>query len=49
VFALADACGTPADEVRTSLSTGGHLGLFMGREALRDHWPALLAGVRRRS
>jgi poly(3-hydroxybutyrate) depolymerase len=49
VFALADACGTPPEEVRSSLSTGGHLGLFMGREALRDHWPALLAEVRRRS
>jgi poly(3-hydroxyalkanoate) synthetase len=49
VFALADACATPAEQVRTFLSTGGHLGLFMGREALRDHWPALLAGVRRHS
>jgi hypothetical protein len=28
---------------------GGHLGLFMGREALRDHWPALLAAVRANS
>jgi poly(3-hydroxybutyrate) depolymerase len=49
VFALEDACGTPSEQVRTSLSTGGHLGLFMGREALGDHWPALLADVRRRS
>ena len=31
------------------VSSGGHLGLFMGREALHDHWPALLAGGRRRS
>ena len=46
VFALADACGTPPEDVRGFLSSGGHLGLFMGREALRDHWPALLTSVR---
>ena len=45
VFALADAVGTdPADVVRRTTG-GGHLGLFMGREALRDHWPPILAGV----
>ncbi len=49
VFALRDACGTPPEQTRTFLSTGGHLGLFMGREALREHWPALLADVRKRS
>jgi poly(3-hydroxyalkanoate) synthetase len=49
VFALKDVCGTPPEQIRTYLSTGGHLGLFMGREALRDHWPALLADVRRHS
>jgi len=31
------------------VTSGGHLGLFMGREALRDHWPAILAGVYERS
>ena len=30
-------------------ATGGHLGLFMGHEALRDHWPKLLAAVLERS
>jgi hypothetical protein len=25
---------------------GGHLGLFMGRDALRKDWPPLLAAVR---
>jgi poly(3-hydroxyalkanoate) synthetase len=32
-------------EVVERTSSGGHLGLFMGREALRDHWPPILAGV----
>jgi len=27
------------------VTTGGHLGLFMGTEALREHWPPILAGV----
>ena len=27
------------------LSSGGHLGLFMGHEALAEHWPPLLAEV----
>lgn len=49
VFALKEACATPPEQIRTFSSTGGHLGLFMGREALRDHWPALLAEVRRHS
>jgi poly(3-hydroxyalkanoate) synthetase len=31
------------------LASGGHLGLFMGREALRDHWPPILAEVACRS
>ncbi len=45
VFALADHVATPADQVRRRISTGGHLGLFMGHEALRQHWPPLLAEV----
>lgn len=45
VWAIADAVGTPADKIQRELTTGGHLGLFMGREALRDHWPELMAGV----
>jgi len=30
-------------------TAGGHLGLFMGHESLREHWPPLLAAVRERS
>ena len=32
-----------AHHARTT--SGGHLGLFMGTEALRDHWPVVMASV----
>jgi poly(3-hydroxyalkanoate) synthetase len=49
VFALADAASTPEAEVTRRTTSGGHLGLFMGREALNEHWPPLLAQVARYS
>jgi poly(3-hydroxybutyrate) depolymerase len=49
VFALARFASTPAELVHRRVSTGGHLGLFMGHEALREHWPPLLAEVLARS
>jgi len=49
VFALANAVSTPREDIVQRVTSGGHLGLFMGREALRDHWPAILAGVYERS
>jgi poly(3-hydroxyalkanoate) synthetase len=49
VFALADHASTPADQVLRDTTSGGHLGLFMGHESLRAHWPPLLAAVRERS
>ena len=45
VFALADYASTPSEQVQTRITTGGHLGLFMGHEALAEHWPPLLAEV----
>lgn len=45
VFALAELASTPADQVGRRLCSGGHLGLFMGHEALNDHWPPLLADI----
>jgi poly(3-hydroxyalkanoate) synthetase len=45
VFALADHVSTPADHVLRRITKGGHLGLFMGHEALREHWPPLLERV----
>jgi poly(3-hydroxyalkanoate) synthetase len=49
VFALADYARTPPEQILRDTTPGGHLGLFMGREALRDHWPPLLAAVRTNS
>jgi poly(3-hydroxyalkanoate) synthetase len=45
VFAAREYVSTPASKVVERTTSGGHLGLFMGREALRDHWPPILAGV----
>jgi poly(3-hydroxyalkanoate) synthetase len=45
VFALAEHAATPADQVHRRVCDGGHLGLFMGRDALAGHWPPLLAEV----
>jgi poly(3-hydroxybutyrate) depolymerase len=49
VFALADYASTPPDKVMRDTTAGGHLGLFMGHEALSHHWPPLLEAVRTRS
>jgi poly(3-hydroxybutyrate) depolymerase len=49
VFALAAHASTPPEEILRDTTAGGHPGLFMGREALRDHWPPLLDAVRARS
>jgi poly(3-hydroxybutyrate) depolymerase len=46
VFAAADHVSTPPEHIVRRLSPGGHLGLFMGREALREQWPVVLAAVR---
>jgi poly(3-hydroxyalkanoate) synthetase len=45
VFALADAVSTPRKHITQRTTTGGHLGLFMGTEALRDHWPVVMGSV----
>ena len=49
VFAIADVVSTPPELVRRHLTTGGHLGLFMGHEALHEHWPPILTNVLRHS
>jgi poly(3-hydroxybutyrate) depolymerase len=49
VFAVADHAATLPELVRRDVTPGGHLGLFMGHEALAQHWPPLLAEVRRHS
>ena len=45
VFALADAVATPAKRITRRMASGGHLGLFTGTEAVRDHWPVVIASV----
>ncbi len=45
VFALEKYASTPASKVVKRTTSGGHLGLFMGSEALREHWPPILAEV----
>ncbi len=49
VFAIASLASTPPDHVVRDVTAGGHLGLFMGHESLRDHWPPLLAEILRHS
>lgn len=49
VFALADYVATPKADILRDTTPGGHLGLFMGHEALDTHWPRLLAAVLERS
>jgi poly(3-hydroxyalkanoate) synthetase len=49
VFALADHVSTPPKHMLARSTTGGHLGLFMGNEALREHWPVVMAAVLERS
>ncbi|MGH2915310.1 MAG: alpha/beta fold hydrolase [Solirubrobacteraceae bacterium] len=45
VFALAQHARTPRRQIVRDTCASGHLGLFMGRESLREHWPKLLAAV----
>ncbi|MBW0115632.1 DUF3141 domain-containing protein [Pseudonocardia abyssalis] len=45
LFAAADAVGTPEAQITRRTAQGGHLGLFMGRDALRDDWRPLMEAV----
>jgi hypothetical protein len=49
MFAAAAAVGTPSHGITCRVAGAGHLGLFMGRDALREDWPPLLAAVLKRS
>jgi poly(3-hydroxyalkanoate) synthetase len=49
VFAAADHVSTSPADIEKHVNSGGHLGLFMGSEALREHWPPILAAVFKRS
>jgi poly(3-hydroxybutyrate) depolymerase len=45
VYALADHASTPATAVRRYSTSGGHLGIFMGREALNTCWRPLFGDL----
>lgn len=45
VFAAADHVSTPPEQITRRTAPGGHLGLFMGNQALRHEWPPLMAAV----
>ena len=49
VWALADLVSTPTQHVARELVDAGHLGLFMGRAALAEHWKPIAEKVRAHS
>jgi poly(3-hydroxyalkanoate) synthetase len=46
VWALADLVSTPAEHISREPVDAGHLGLFMGRAALVEHWRPIAERVR---
>jgi poly(3-hydroxybutyrate) depolymerase len=46
VWALGDLVSTPAEHISRELVDAGHLGLFMGRAALAEHWTPIAEQVR---
>lgn len=46
VWALAEHAGTPAKDIHSRFFEAGHLGLFMGRAALRQHWGPIFGDLR---
>src|SRR5690348_8972176 len=42
VFAIADHASTADELIRRDVVPGGHLGLFMGHQSLREYWPPML-------
>jgi len=49
VFALADHVGTRPEDIVKLTVPGGHIGLFIGHDSLRDFWGPMLADVAVRS
>ena len=46
VWALADLVSTPTENISRELVDAGHLGLFMGRAALVEHWKPIAEQMR---
>ncbi|AXH95804.1 DUF3141 domain-containing protein [Ornithinimicrobium avium] len=49
VWALAEHVSTPPEDVSSHFVEAGHLGLFMGRRALKEHWAPLFRSVREKT
>jgi poly(3-hydroxyalkanoate) synthetase len=49
VFAIANHASTPPELIQRDVTPGGHLGLFISHQALREHWPPLLAHIQAHS
>ncbi|MFY9781824.1 MAG: alpha/beta fold hydrolase [Candidatus Baltobacteraceae bacterium] len=45
VFNAEEYLGTPKDQIVKTLAPGGHIGLFMGRQALAEDWPVIGAWI----
>jgi poly(3-hydroxyalkanoate) synthetase len=41
VFGAARLLGTPSDRLVQTTAPGGHIGLFMGAQTLKEYWPAI--------
>jgi poly(3-hydroxybutyrate) depolymerase len=49
VFALAEFAATPDEDVTKLTTNGGHLGIFMGHQSLRECWKPVFADIAARS
>lgn len=49
VWSLEDCVSTDRREMTRRLAAAGHLGLFMGRHALQDHWTPVFTDILQRS
>ena len=45
VFNAEGLLGTPKDQIVKTLAPGGHIGLFMGHQALAKNWPEIGAWI----
>ena len=45
VFNAVGYLGTPKDQIVKTLAPGGHIGLFMGHQALAEDWPRIGAWI----
>lgn len=45
VWQLANYVSTPASQIGRQALSGGHLGIFMGHDALQNHWPLIFAEI----